>query len=355
MKSLHHLQLLLLIVLCGLAVLAMAFDKADRGPQNSDDDDDDDIIVRDVDWHSDSDSDSESETNDDEERIYNIVVLGNAGVGKSSLLNMFAGDENAFEVGETARSVTQVASSKVYRFMNECDGLLVRLIDTQGLADSAGEREDLKNIKSMVQYIRTLGYIDLFLVCFDGLNPYFTSYSRSAVELFSAIFPDFLAHSAIVFNKWSMSLERTNSLRNQYQNIFRTDYNLTFLVPCYFIDSNFNRKMLRDNADGTRALRYLHPTFQERTRSQVNGLRNFLYVKEKPCDVRGARIVNATLKERYDAEVDEMREKLEADKREMQRRLLLEEQTRQDELYSNDLLYFNEANMDQASKKDLFF
>ena len=71
--------------------------------------------------------------------------------------------------------------------------------------------------------------------------------------------------------------------------------------------------------------------------------------------MRGARIVNATLKERYDAEVDEMREKLEADKREMQRRLLLEEQTRQDELYSNDLLYFNEANMDQASKKDLFF
>ena len=32
------------------------------------------------------------------ERIYNIAVLGNTGVGKSSLLNMLAGDQNAFEV-----------------------------------------------------------------------------------------------------------------------------------------------------------------------------------------------------------------------------------------------------------------
>ena len=31
-----------------------------------------------------------------DENIYNIVVLGNTGVGKSSLLNMLGGDQDAF-------------------------------------------------------------------------------------------------------------------------------------------------------------------------------------------------------------------------------------------------------------------
>ena len=62
--------------------------------------------------------------------IYNIVVLGNTGVGKSSLLNMLGGKDDAFEVGDNPESVTQYSNSKVLRFMGKESNIPLRLIDT---------------------------------------------------------------------------------------------------------------------------------------------------------------------------------------------------------------------------------
>ena len=217
--------------------------------------------------------------------IYNIVVLGNTGVGKSSLLNMFAGSE-AFEVGDNAVSETQIASAKVYKFMGKDDGIQLRLIDTQGLSDTGGDSKDMAHIKNMVDYIKTLEEIDMFLICFDGQNPRFTSYAQSTISLFSQIFPDFLFHSALVFNKWIFAdANKAINLKKQYQTKFKADYGIDN-IPCYFIDSFFNRKMLRDNDDGSQTVRELHPRIQERTRVQVIELVNYLILKENVCDVR---------------------------------------------------------------------
>ena len=217
---------------------------------------------------------------------YNIVVLGNTGVGKSSLLNMFAGQEPLFVVGDNAVSETQVASSKVHRFLGKADGVQLRLVDTQGLSDTGGDSKDMSHIKNMVEYIKRLEHIDMFIICFDGMNPRFTAYAQSTISLFSQIFPDFLYHSVIVFNKWNVAdKQRQINLRREYQNKIRNDYGMD-KIPCYFIDSFFNRKMLRDNDDGTETVRYLHPNIQERTLSQLIELMNYLVLKGTTCDVR---------------------------------------------------------------------
>ena len=221
-----------------------------------------------------------------DKKVYNIVVLGNTGVGKSSLLNMLAGEEDLFEVGDKATSQTHVASSKVHRFMGKSDALNLRLVDTQGLSDSGGDIKDMENIKNMVEFIKKLERVDLFIICFDGMNPRYTAYTQSTVSLFRNIFPDFIFHSVIVFNKW-LTADRSKSvaLKNEYQAIFKDDYGIES-IPCFFIDSFFNRKMLRENDNGEQSVRYLHPNIQERTMSQIVEMMNYLVLKRSVCDVR---------------------------------------------------------------------
>ena len=91
-----------------------------------------------------------------ENSIYNIVVLGNTGVGKSSLLNMLAGNQNAFIVGDEGNSQTQLTSYDVYKFLGKQDGIKLRLVDTQGLSDTGGDKKDMQHIKNMVERIREL-------------------------------------------------------------------------------------------------------------------------------------------------------------------------------------------------------
>ena len=251
--------------------------------------------------------------------VYNVVVLGNTGVGKSALLNMFAG-EDLFKVGDSAMSETSIAASHLHRFMGKPDGIQLRLIDTQGLSDTGGDSKDMAHIKNMVEYIKQLQEIDMFIICFDGTNPRFTAYAQSTISLFSQIFPDFLYHSVIVFNKWATpDKNRMTNLKREYQAKINSDYGLAN-IPCYFIDSYFNRKMLRDNEDGTESERFLHPNTQARTLAQVIELMNFLVLKGTTCDVRKIEPKETELSALQNAN-EEQKKELEAKKLEFEKNM----------------------------------
>ena len=222
-----------------------------------------------------------------------VVVLGNTGVGKSSLLNMLAG-RNVFRVGEGVMSETSLTAAHVGPLLGKSGtaAIQLRLIDTQGLSDSGGNTKDMENIKSIVEFIKNEQAIDLFILCFDGTSPRFSSYAQSAVNVFRQIFPDFLKHTVLVFNKWkSPDLERMRKLRTDYQVIFKREYGVT-AIPCFFLDSFFNVAMLRDNVDGTQSVRHLHANIRARTQTEIDALVAHLVNKQSECDVRSIEAKN---------------------------------------------------------------
>ena len=276
--------------------------------------------------------------------VYNVVVLGNTGVGKSALLNMFAG-EDLFKVGDSAMSETSIAASQVHKFMGRPDAINLRLIDTQGLSDTGGDSKDMSHIKNMVEYIKQLQEIDLFIICFDGTNPRFTSYAQSTISLFSQIFPDFLYHSVIVFNKWNTpDKNRMSNLKREYQNKINNDYKLAN-IPCYFIDSYFNKVMLRDNEDGTESMRAPHPNTQQRTLAQVIELVNYLVLKGTTCDVRKI--------EPKETEMSQLKNANEATKAELEAKRLEFEKDMKELKETNDKRYQESVEATQREMKEL--
>ena len=217
--------------------------------------------------------------------VYNIAVLGNTGVGKSSPLNMLAGNETAFKVGQSINSETKNTTDQIHTYNGKSDNYTLRLIDTPGLADDAGEDEELKQINDMIEHIKPLKYIDLFIICLDGTNPRFTSYMKSMIEHFKKMFPDFLDNSVLVFNKWNEpNTTRRHDLISEYQDKFLTDYQLPS-IPCFFIDSYYNLKMLRYNQDGSTSERYLHESIQAVSANQSDELIQYLVDKKNIADV----------------------------------------------------------------------
>jgi tRNA U34 5-carboxymethylaminomethyl modifying GTPase MnmE/TrmE len=220
--------------------------------------------------------------------VYNIVALGCTGVGKSAFLNMIMRRclmENGFEEGDTLFSQTQITTSKLVQFKDKEGGFNLRLVDTQGLSDTSGDKTDMEHIKNMVETIRKLNSVDLFLICLDGTNLRFTPYIQETIRLFHQIFPDFFYHSVLIFNKWtSPDMVKLNKHKKEYQEMFKEKYNAANM-PCYFIDSYYNLKMLRDNQDGTQSIRELHPNIQARTDAQIIALMTFMVLKESNCNV----------------------------------------------------------------------
>jgi GTP1/Obg family GTP-binding protein len=159
-------------------------------------------------------------------RVYTIVALGTIGVGKTSLLNMFANNSNAvFEPLSFTESIYY-----------EYQSIKLRLIDTKSLSDETREK-DSQNIQQTIELIQRLKSVDLFLLCFDGTNTpgRLAEYTRVAIDIYKQVLPNFMQHMVVVFNKWTTpDKKHLIKVKNEYQTIFGREFECPN-VECFFI------------------------------------------------------------------------------------------------------------------------
>ena len=222
----------------------------------------------------------------DDRSVYNVVVLGPSGVGKSSLMNMFALNEQLFSIHNSSISQNHLATVKECHFLRKKDSFRLRLVDTQGLSNTVADNKDMDQIKNMVETIRKLEYIDLFIICLDGTNARFTTYEQRIVSLFNQIFPDFLAHSVIIFNKCTTPDDEKQSLfEREFKDKIKFYFHYTN-IPCFSLDSNFYLKRKVWNDAGEMIESYLRPTIQIRSLHKARKLGIYISEKKERCDVR---------------------------------------------------------------------
>ena len=100
-------------------------------------------------------------------RIPNVVLFGETGVGKSSVINLIAGYEKA-PVSSRVRGCT--LDSKEYRLIG--DATCLRIFDTMGLNCAAVEESQflqaIKKAHKLIEALNRAGGVDLLLFCIRG-------------------------------------------------------------------------------------------------------------------------------------------------------------------------------------------
>ena len=125
-----------------------------------------------------------------------IVVIGETGVGKSTLCNLLIGREE-FVAGKGLDLSTKEAKS--------AEGISnyskIRVIDTQGYNDPNGC--DIENTRQMINLIKSVKSVKAFLLVINGQNMRWNEGTWSVLKLFDKMFPNFWDNAIFVINFWS--------------------------------------------------------------------------------------------------------------------------------------------------------
>ena len=146
--------------------------------------------------------------NQNNDNIYNILLIGETGTGKSSLGNFIIGEE-AFEVSEDPESCT----TDTIRKMSKIDPQIA-IVDTPGLQDSQGR--DKVHYDQMVKIITEMKYLHLVCIILNFTNPRFTQSIQYMIKFLCNLFPkNFAKHVAIIFTHYDHDYQmRINKKKN---------------------------------------------------------------------------------------------------------------------------------------------
>jgi len=120
--------------------------------------------------------------------VKNIVIFGQTGAGKSSVVNLMAGEERAATSSDTPPCTTHWEEHSI-----SCDGYNYKVFDTVGLQEqqkSPCEKQPnaIEDARSLITKLDNEGGIDLLLFCVKALTfppTIETNYRRFYTELFS--------------------------------------------------------------------------------------------------------------------------------------------------------------------------
>ncbi|KAG7090681.1 hypothetical protein E1B28_009779 [Marasmius oreades] len=148
----------------------------------------------------------------DRKNEFTILLVGETGVGKTSILSLIANvlagnkpdqyvdmhDPSNEAGGSQSRSQTNMAI--VYEFKSQ-NGIIVRILDTPGLADTRGIAQDSLHKASIARAISDhIVVVNAVLILANGTVPRLTVATDYALSTLSSIFPRTLADNiGIVF------------------------------------------------------------------------------------------------------------------------------------------------------------
>ena len=177
--------------------------------------------------------------------IFNCLLVGETGTGKSSFGNFALGIEDAFEVSEDAESCTKDTIRKISLIDPE-----ISIVDTPGLQDSKGS--DKIHYEKMLKIIKQMEHLHYILIVLNYTSPRFTSSIQFMIKFLCNVFPkNFAHHVGIVFThydhdyqlkinkKKSDPREKRKTIIKEIMQLISTTTNEELFLgpPVYYLDS----------------------------------------------------------------------------------------------------------------------
>ena len=188
-----------------------------------------------------------------------MIILGQSGVGKSSLANILLGRDNKFngsgfqngcfkEVWGTGKRGTNETCYDSQHWLGDQSEPIVTIIDTPGFGEDAEKEED--TINGLVYVLKKeIKYIHAFVLAIKGNEFRFKKPMNDMLKILTAMFGrDFWEYTILEFTHWSFNpinvekrKETEEDMANNWNNILKRKFNLTQNLPAVFIDSHYNK------------------------------------------------------------------------------------------------------------------
>merc|ERR1712172_34672 len=191
-----------------------------------------------------------------------FVMLGQQGVGKSSIANSLLGYDNLanlgkkknrkkvpFAVGHGLRSKTKMTTFSTGNFLGKTNSPNITVVDTPGFKD----QRDTEFVEELMNVLGDeVKEIESFVIVYKYKDRFTSPFART-LRVITKMFGNFWTNVVILVNFWSFNPlhveDRLNKRVTQrkygkeLRTIFKNKFNLDFELPIVFVDSHYNRSV----------------------------------------------------------------------------------------------------------------